>query len=66
MLLTKRICVEEFNTDSFGNDERLGSFYSLARIVRYLECTEDDIEFRTALGRGFYDVAKYCFIKVDV
>ena len=51
---------KEFNTDSFGNDERLevSILYILTRDVRYLDTfREDDIEFRTALGREFYDVA---------
>ena len=51
---------KEFKTDSFGNDERLevSILYILTRDVRYLDTfREDDIEFRTALGREFYDVA---------
>ena len=51
---------KEFKADSFGNDERLevSILYILTRDVRYLDTfREDDIEFRTALGREFYDVA---------
>lgn len=50
----------EFKNDRYGNDERLevSLLYILTRDTRYLDnFKEDDIEFRTVLGRELYNIA---------
>lgn len=50
----------EFKDDRYGNDERLevSLLYILTRDARYLDnFKEDDIEFRTVLGRELYNIA---------
>ena len=52
--------VREFKNDRYGNDERLevSLLYILTRDTRYLDnFKEDDIEFRTVLGRELYNIA---------
>ncbi len=52
--------VREFKNDRYGNDERLevSLLYILTRDARYLDnFKEDDIEFRTVLGRELYNIA---------
>ena len=50
----------EFKNDRYGNDERLevSLLYILTRDTKYLDnFKEDDIEFRTVLGRELYNIA---------
>lgn len=52
--------VREFKNDRYGNDERLevSLLYILTRDARYLDnFKEDDIKFRTVLGRELYNIA---------
>lgn len=61
--------VREFKNDRYGNDERLevSLLYILTRDARYLDnFKEDDIEFRTVLGRELYNIASKLISRNDM